>query len=129
MVDIEESGLKERQMMNGTKRLPNTQDDDLECASLVLKAMSHPLRLKILCVMRDQEIGLQEIVDNVGSSHSNIVQHLGLLRDRGILSYRRDAQHSFYRIHNTHTLRLITMTRELFCQANGDSPIEQGMEK
>ena len=41
-------------------------DEDIERASRSLKAMSHPLRLKILCTLGDQEISVQEIVDHIG---------------------------------------------------------------
>jgi predicted transcriptional regulator len=45
--------------------------------------MSHPLRLKILCVLGDKEVSVQDIVENVGTSQSNISQHLAILRDKG----------------------------------------------
>ena len=61
-----------------------TQDEDIERASRSLKAMSHPLRLKILCTLGDSEVSVQEIVEQVGTSQSNISQHLAILRDKGI---------------------------------------------
>ena len=48
------------------------KDEHIEQASRALKAMSHPLRLKILCVLGDKEVSVQDIVDNVGTSQSNI---------------------------------------------------------
>jgi ArsR family transcriptional regulator len=91
-------------------------DDDIERASRSLKAMSHPLRLKILCTLGDQEISVQEIVDHVGTSQSNISQHLAILRDKGILASRKDANRVYYRVSDGRTLRLIGMMREVFCQ-------------
>ena len=46
--------------------------------------MSHPLRLKILCILGDSEFSVQDIVDTVGTSQSNISQHLGILKDKGV---------------------------------------------
>ena len=63
-----------------------TRDEDIERASRSLKAMSHPLRLKILCTLKNKEVSVQDIVDNVGTSQSNISQHLAILRDKGILA-------------------------------------------
>lgn len=91
-------------------------DDDIERASRSLKAMSHPLRLKILCTLGDQEVSVQEIVDHVGTSQSNISQHLAILRDKGILASRKDANRVYYRVSDGRTLRLIGMMREVFCQ-------------
>lgn len=90
-------------------------DADIERASRSLKAMSHPLRLKILCTLGDEEVSVQHIVDHVGTSQSNISQHLAILRDKGILAARKDANRVFYRVGDARTLRLIVMMREVFC--------------
>ncbi|NOX92086.1 MAG: winged helix-turn-helix transcriptional regulator [Gammaproteobacteria bacterium] len=92
-----------------------TRDEDIERAARSIKAMSHPLRLKILCALSDQEISVQDIVAMVGTSQSNISQHLAILRDKGILMSRKDANRVFYRVGDARTLRLIGMMREVFC--------------
>ena len=90
-------------------------DEHIEQASRALKAMSHPLRLKILCVLGDKEVSVQDIVDNVGTSQSNISQHLAILRDKGVLRTRKDANRVYYRVSDTRTLQLIGMMRDVFC--------------
>ncbi len=90
-------------------------DEDIERASRSLKAMSHPLRLKILCTLGDEEVSVQEIVEHVGTSQSNISQHLAILRDKGILASRKDANRVYYRVSDSRTLKLIGMMREVFC--------------
>ena len=92
-----------------------TQDEDIDRASRSLKAMSHPLRLKILCTLGDKEVSVQDIVENVGTSQSNISQHLAILRDKGILASRKDANRVYYRVGDPRTLALIGMMREVFC--------------
>ena len=91
------------------------QQRDVETASRSLKAMSHPLRLMILCKLGEDEFSVQDIVDNVGTSQSNISQHLAILRDKGILSARKDANKVFYKVADFKTLKLIDMMREVFC--------------
>tara|TARA_X000001036_G_scaffold396330_1_gene397838 strand:- start:290 stop:631 length:342 start_codon:yes stop_codon:yes gene_type:complete len=91
------------------------QQKDVETASRSLKAMSHPLRLMILCKLGEGEFSVQDIVDNVGTSQSNISQHLAILRDKGILSARKDANKVFYKVTDFKTLKLIDMMREVFC--------------
>ncbi|MEE9356835.1 ArsR/SmtB family transcription factor [Candidatus Vondammii sp. HM_W22] len=90
-------------------------DDDIERASRSLKAMSHPLRLKILCTLGRQETSVQDIVEQVGTSQSNISQHLAILRDKGILASRKDANRVFYRVSDSRTLQLIGIMRDVFC--------------
>ncbi|MFA5626345.1 MAG: metalloregulator ArsR/SmtB family transcription factor [Thiohalomonadaceae bacterium] len=92
-----------------------TRDEDIERAARSLKAMSHPLRLKILCVLGDKEVSVQDIVSSVGTSQSNISQHLAILRDKGILSTRKDANRVYYRVDDSRTLSLIGMMRDVFC--------------
>jgi ArsR family transcriptional regulator len=93
------------------------RDEDVEIASRSLKAISHPLRLKILCVLGESEVSVQEIVEFVGTSQSNISQHLAILRDKGILASRKDANRVFYRVGDSRTLKLISMMQEIFCTA------------
>ena len=90
-------------------------DQDIERASRSLKAISHPLRLKILCTLGDREVSVQKIVEEVGTSQSNISQHLAILRDKGILASRKDANRVYYRVTDARTLQLIRMMREVFC--------------
>jgi len=88
---------------------------DIDRASRALKAMSHPLRLKILCTLGEGEVSVQDIVDNVGTSQSNISQHLAILRDKDILATRKDANRVYYKISDPRLLQLIGMMREVFC--------------
>jgi ArsR family transcriptional regulator len=92
------------------------REKDIEQASRSLKAISHPLRLKILCVLGDHEVSVQDIVDSVGTSQSNISQHLAILRDKGVLGSRKEANKVFYRVADTRTLKLLELMQEIFCQ-------------
>ena len=100
---------------SATEELLITRDDDIERASRSLKAMSHPLRLKILCTLGEREISVQDIVENVGTSQSNSSQHVAILRDKGILASRKESNRVYYRVGDARTLRLIGMMREVFC--------------
>jgi DNA-binding transcriptional ArsR family regulator len=89
--------------------------DNIREASAAMQAMAHPLRLKILCLVGSQELSVLEIVDAVGTSQSNISQHLGVLRDTGILIARKEANKVFYRIEDPRVLQMIALTRRIFC--------------
>ena len=91
------------------------KDEDILQASLAMKAIAHPLRLKILCVLGDKEVSVQDIVSDVGTSQSNISQHLAILRDKGVLATRKDANRVYYRIGDPRTIKLVGMMREVFC--------------
>ncbi len=93
-----------------------TNAEDIYLASRALKAMAHPLRLKILCMLgQTNEASVQDIVDQVGTSQSNISQHLSILREKNILTTRKDANKVYYRIGDPKILNLIDSLREAFC--------------
>lgn len=73
---------------------------ELEDASRSFKAISHPLRLKILCVLGRDELSVQEILSIVGTTQSNVSQHLCLLKDKGIVASRKDANRVYYSVKN-----------------------------
>src|SRR5450759_2473194 len=89
--------------------------ENIREASAAMQAMAHPLRLKMLCLVNNQELSVLEIVDAVGTSQSNISQHLAVLRDTGILEARKDANKVYYRIVDPRILEMIALTRRIFC--------------
>ena len=91
------------------------KQEHIEQAAHALKSISHPLRLKILCVLGSEEACVQEIVDAVGTSQSNISQHLAILREKGVLVTRKEANRIDYRVGDARTLQLIGMMQEVFC--------------
>ena len=95
------------------------KESDIHHASRSLKAMAHPLRLKILCILGGvPEASVQELVEMVGTSQSNISQHLSILRDKEILGSRKDANKVYYRIGDERILRLIESLRSAFCPSS-----------
>ena len=90
-------------------------DTDINTAAECLKAMSNPLRLKILCVLGSNSVCVQNIVEQVGTSQSNISQHLTILKNKKILGSKKDANKVYYFIDDIRMLKLIKMMRDVFC--------------
>jgi len=99
---------------------PVARSEDTSLTANALKAMAHPLRWKILCTLGDRELSVGEIVDQTGTSQSNISQHLEQLRNKNIVMSRKEANRIFYRIRNQQLLDLIGNMREVLCRANLD---------
>ena len=89
--------------------------ENIEQAAVAMQAMSHPLRIKILCLLSSGEMMVQEITDAVGSTQSNISQHLAILRACGMINSRKVATKVLYRIEDARILKMISLTREIFC--------------
>lgn len=91
----------------------------IDCTADTLKVLSNPQRLKILCSLADRELTVQQIVEHAGSSQSNVSQHLGQMRSKGILRSRNDANRVYYRIGDKRVLQLIQMMQEIYCSTSG----------
>ena len=91
------------------------KDEDFIITAASFKAISHPLRLKILCALGNRELSVQDIVEQVGSTQSNISQHLAVLRSKNLLATQKDANRVYYRISDSRTLNLVSMVRDVFC--------------
>ena len=95
-------------------------DEDITLTAEALKAMGHPLRWKILCTLGDKEMSVGEIVEKIGTSQSNVSQHLDQLRNKNIVKSRRDANRIYYCVRNEELLSLIGTMRGVLCHTNLD---------
>lgn len=90
-------------------------DEQIGAMSKILKSMSHPIRLKILCLLQDGELSVGDIRDQVETTNANVSQHLNILRSQGIIDYRKDANFIYNRITDKRILELMQKMRKLFC--------------
>ena len=90
-------------------------DKDVENVAGLLKTMGHPLRMKILCLLRDKEMTVGELRNQVKTTNANVSQHLTILRNKGIISFRKDANFIFNKISDQRILELLNTMKNLFC--------------
>lgn len=89
----------------------------------VLRALGHPARLKIveflvdgeLCGGRDcsGEKCVCEIIPALGMEQSSVSKHLAVLRDRGIVNFRREGTRMFYSLADPRVLEILRLAREV----------------
>jgi ArsR family transcriptional regulator len=93
-----------------------SKSSDVDHASNCLKAMAHPLRLKILCLlMQFEKISVLDLVEAVGTSQSNISQHLSILKEKGLLRCEKNANKVYYRLVDEDLALLVSSVRKAFC--------------
>lgn len=92
------------------------QYQEVENLSSLLKSISHPIRLKILCLLQEKELTVGEIRDEVATTHANISQHLTILRNQGVIDFRKDANFIYNRIADERVTEMMKTLRSLFCQ-------------
>lgn len=91
-------------------------DTDVKNVAALLKTMSHPIRLKILCLLQENEMAVGDIREEVKTTNANVSQHLSILRNQGIISSRKDANFIYNKIEDERVLELIAKMRDLFCK-------------
>lgn len=70
----------------------------LDEATKCLKSVAHPVRLRMLELLLEGEYTVGELADLCQVEPATASDHLGRLRDRGILSQDREGRHVYYRI-------------------------------
>lgn len=68
----------------------------------LLKGFADETRLKILCLLRGQEVCVHEIVEALDVSQSAVSHQLRVLRDARLVVHRRDGRHVYYRLADAH---------------------------
>lgn len=92
------------------------KEEHISNVASLLKTMSHPIRLKILCLLEEKEMTVGDLREKVKTTNANVSQHLAILRNYGILSARKDANFIYNKIEDPRILDLIGNMRRLFCQ-------------
>ncbi|SRR5690625_1134176 len=85
-------------------------------AALTLRLLSNEHRLLTLCLLLEfGEMSVTEMLEELDIKQSALSQHLAKLRDANLVTYRRDAQTLYYRIHNPDVIRLIAALKNIYC--------------
>ena len=82
----------------------------------ILKKMSHPERLMVLCQLVEGEMGVSELQKRTTLSQSAFSQHLALLRKQGIVKVRKEAHQVFYSLADPQVACLLTCMHKIFCK-------------
>lgn len=71
--------------------------ENLEKAANMLKAIAHPIRISIVgCLEDGNRKTVTEIHKQLGLEQSTTSHHLGILKDRGVLSSKREGKNTWY---------------------------------
>ncbi len=83
-----------------------------------LKALAHPLRFRILEVLKDGERNVGEIEDAASIGQPALSQQLGVLRKAGLVKTRKDAKMVYYRLGEEQLGKLASLVVDLVPSAD-----------
>ena len=89
-----------------------------EEASRLMKALSNPARLLLLCQLAQGERRVGELEALVGILQPTLSQQLGVLRDEGLVSTRRESKNIYYQIDSPQALAVMNVLYEQFCDTS-----------
>lgn len=93
-----------------TKSTGSAKDTHLAQA---FKALGHPVRLALLRCIIAKEQCVSELQECVGQSQSSVSQHLGVLRDRGIIAPDRQGNRTCYRVIDDRLAEFLAMAEQV----------------
>jgi DNA-binding transcriptional ArsR family regulator len=77
------------------------------------KALAHPVRLRILDLLSEGERTVEELTRLIGTGQSNLSQHLAALRQRRLVSTRREGAKVYYALSTPKIVEACNLTRKL----------------
>ncbi|ALH95353.1 ArsR/SmtB family transcription factor [Acinetobacter equi] len=102
--------------MNNPVDHPKIDFSKVDIVSGYLKVLSNPDRLKILCVLVDGELNVQQIEVCTEIYQPTLSQQLTVLRKNYIVSTRREGKQIFYRLSDPKILTLMKTLYNLYCK-------------
>lgn len=86
-----------------------TNEEKLEELAEFFKALSHPVRLKIISILMEGKQCVKNLGELLNMSQPSVSQHLSILRSRGIVGWKREGSIICYYIKDDRILKLYDM--------------------
>lgn len=81
----------------------------------LLKTLSHPARLMIVCTLMEGEYSVGELEEKVDVHQPHLSQHLTVLRGSGVVETRREGKQMFYSLTEEKAAQLVAALYDIFC--------------
>lgn len=94
-------------------------------AAGLMKLLSHPHRMIILCELKQGECSVSELSEKIGIPQSPLSQHLARMRHEGVVTTRREAQTVYYSLLGRKVSAVVSLLYDLYCAEGGCQKSEQ----
>ncbi len=85
-------------------------------ASTLLKVLSNPDRLMLLCEMAQGEKTVSELQEALGIAQPTLSQQLAVLRAQALVDTRREGKNIHYRLASPPAMAVMQVLYQQFCQ-------------
>ena len=87
-----------------------------QAACALMKVLSNPDRLMLLCELADGERNVGELEEALGIVQPTLSQQLAVLRSEGLVNTRRDGKNSYYQIASPQALAVMQVLYTQYCE-------------
>ncbi|HUY00252.1 MAG TPA: metalloregulator ArsR/SmtB family transcription factor [Candidatus Deferrimicrobium sp.] len=94
--------------------------DNTDTISEFLKVLAHPIRLRIIECLKAGEKSVNDIQSELNKSQSTISQHLKILTNANIMTYRKNGLKSYYKISQPKIHAIILALSQYISELNKD---------
>ena len=81
----------------------------------VLKLLANEDRLLLMCQLSQGEHCVSELEEELGIIQPTLSQQLGVLRNEGVVSTRRQGKNIYYSVSDPRTLEILVLLHRLYC--------------
>jgi ArsR family transcriptional regulator len=82
----------------------------------ICQALANPKRLEIIDLLSDGEMSVTQMAEAMQISQANLSQHLAVMRQRGIVTTRRDGLNVYYKLGNPKILQACNLMRQVLLE-------------
>ena len=87
-----------------------------ELHASICQVLANPKRLEIIDRLRAGEKSVSDLATALEVSQSNLSQHMGLMRQKGIVLARREGTNVYYRLANPKILKACDLMRQVLLE-------------
>jgi len=91
---------------------------ELHCE--VCKVVHHPVRLAVLHALGEGEKAVAELLERTDVSKANLSQHMKVLKNKGLVSARREGQNVYYSLKYPKILRALDTMHDVLLEMLAD---------
>ena len=109
-------------MPTNRKMNPDALREAADSACRLMKALSNPDRLLLLCHLAEGEKRVGELEELAAVAQPTLSQQLGVLRDEGLVITRREGKNIYYSIDSPQCIGVMQVLYEQFCSPAKGKP-------
>ena len=86
----------------------------------ICKTLGNAKRIEIITALNDRELTVSELVEIMEIPPANVSQHLSVMKQKGILTSRREGNNVYYKVSNAKVIKACNLMREVLLEQLGE---------